>query len=59
MFSSENFEMRSDGVFHISNLTAATVPNPDAGVLRSIADSIEVAFPDAADTLRELANKYE
>lgn len=58
-FSSENFEMRNDGTFNISNLTAASVPNPDAGVLRSIADSIEQWFPEAADTLRGLANKYE
>lgn len=58
-FINENFELRADGSFHISNLTAASVPNPDAGVLRSIANSIEEWFPEAADTLRGLANKYE
>lgn len=58
-FSSENFEIRSDGVTHISNITAAKVQNPDAGVLRSIANSIEVVFPDAADLLRGIARKLD
>lgn len=58
-FSSENFEIYSDGSAHIQNITATSVPNPDAGVMRSIADSIEQWFPEAADTLRGLANKYE
>lgn len=57
--SSENCEISSDGNLHISNITAMRVQNPDAGVLRSIANSIEPAFPDAADILRGLANKYE
>lgn len=58
-FSSENFEMRNDGTFNISNLTSASVPNPEAGVLRSIADSIEQWFPEAADQLRGIANKLD
>lgn len=58
-FSSENCEISSDGNFHISNITAMRMPNPEAEVLRSIADSIEEWFPESADTLRGIARKLD
>lgn len=59
VINTENATLWSDGSFHVSNITAATVHNPDAEVLRSIADAIEELLPHSADELREIANKLD
>lgn len=56
-FISKNFELRADGTFHISNLTASKMPNPDVEFLRELADDLQLNLPEYADRLREIAKK--